>query len=96
MKEKLKSCPFCGGEGEIVHNKYMESPDVGNARIPELDDWYVCCKQCRFARLPQWGTCNYYTKEDAIRGWNDRYENAVTGYNLNNLNSFSTKIGDDK
>ena len=94
MDEKLKSCPFCGGEGEIVHNIYMESPDVGNARIPELDDWYIHCKKCRFARLPQWGTCNYCTKEDAIRGWNDRYMDSTNL--INRLNSFSSEIGDDK
>ena len=70
--QKLKPCPFCGGEGEIQHSIYRTAPDFGYERMPQFDSWYVKCKECLFARLPYWGNTEYDTKEQAVDAWNTR------------------------
>lgn len=63
MRDRLKSCPFCGGEAELQ-------------QIPEVtyDKFVVTCKSrkcCAFYI----GYCDeglYNTKTEAIKGWNTR------------------------
>ena len=58
MTEKMKPCPFCGGEGEV-----MECFDV-----PSQDTYYVakcyggCCNM----------NSMYYERQEAIDDWNNR------------------------
>ncbi len=56
MSEKLKLCPFCGGEAEL--RKY---PD---------DSWDVTCKNKNCNRVVM--TAITQTKERAIELWNKR------------------------
>ena len=63
MSDKLKPCPFCGGEAELVYTN-------DNHRAP-----YVRCKfgvmqkpKCVGCQYP-W---NHKTEEEAIEAWNGR------------------------
>lgn len=66
MDEELKllPCPFCAGEGEIIH--FHES-------------WYIECTKCNArmgygyaAKSAVKGQLNFEMKEDCIRAWNSR------------------------
>ena len=57
MSEKLKPCPFCGGEAEIVKCDNLFS----------ILYFYVGCKTC----LARAKSC-YESPEDAVRYWNRR------------------------
>ena len=57
--EKLKLCPFCDGEAEIVETLQMESSKN------KMAFWSIC-KNCKAA------SCFQYTKEEAIKAWNTR------------------------
>ena len=57
--EKLKPCPFCGGEAVALQN----------------DGWYVACDYCECAFLGvdiKDGTGIWKTEEIAIKHWNER------------------------
>lgn len=56
MMNKLKSCPFCGGEGELDRTWWWEEWE-----------YYVHCTQCnvRTARY-------HFEEEEAIEAWNKR------------------------
>lgn len=56
-EEELLSCPFCGGEAELVHPLSM-----GYA----YDRYFVTCKECRATSM------RYSTEADAIAAWNRR------------------------
>lgn len=63
-KIKLLSCPFCGGESEIVHFH---------------NSWYIECKKCNArmgyrnsAQSALKGQLNFENKEDCIKAWNSR------------------------
>lgn len=59
MAEKLKPCPFCGGEAELVN-----IDAAGVQGIP--DPVTVCCKECKCST-------NWFSKEwEAIDAWNSR------------------------
>lgn len=66
MNEELKilPCPFCGGEGEIVHFH---------------NSWYIACKKCSaqmgyrnagYSAVK--GQLHFENKEDCIKAWNNR------------------------
>ena len=57
MKNKLKPCPFCGGEALIYTNTIIKN----------LPTYSVYCSEC-YART--YGM--YDTKEQAIENWNRR------------------------
>lgn len=66
---KLKECPFCGGEAELVYSN-------DNHKQP-----YIRCKfgvmqnpKCSASRMYQW---DYETEEEAIKAWNKRTEGVV-------------------
>ena len=56
--EKLKSCPFCGGEAKL----YSRAIDW------LLSEHLVRCKKCHCI------TDTYDTKEEATEAWNKRYK----------------------
>ena len=60
MNEKLKSCPFCGGEAELDHF--------------DSDEWYICCANLDGECEIRPSTRFYETKEEAIEAWNRRSE----------------------
>ena len=66
MTEKLKPCPFCGGEGKIRF-------DIGDYRTGEYRGYYVQCGNLDVNCLASWisGGC-FSTKEEAIEAWNRR------------------------
>ncbi len=57
MSGKLKTCPFCGGEGAILSIEYL--PDNKRAGV-------VGCVKCRI------GTTVPMYLEDAVKAWNWR------------------------
>ena len=58
MDSVLKKCPFCGGEGRIVHT----TPTSGHSK------WFISCNECNA------DTDFYKTDDEAIEAWNKRYE----------------------
>ena len=57
MTDKLKPCPFCGGEAQCVtHHLY------GKVRGYSVACSYGCCEQ----------TVTYSSKQGAIKSWNRR------------------------
>ena len=56
IQEKMKPCPFCGGEAEVV------SYTTTRARIPQ---YHPNCKSCKC-----WESC--LSEEEAIAVWNRR------------------------
>lgn len=71
MSEKLKPCPFCGGESVLKFEAFPAS---------RRKWWYVSCAvedyDCFGVNVEQdeqgGTTCNYSKKEDAIVAWNNR------------------------
>ena len=57
-KDKLKPCPFCGGDGMIVT---LRMPDSGEPR-----EHYGCCIKCNATSA--WSL----NKQEAIDNWNRR------------------------
>ena len=57
---KLKPCPFCGGEAELVQHQVVGYPD----------DFYVECvtNEC----IMSLGGLCYETEKEAIEAWNRR------------------------
>jgi len=55
-EEKLRNCPFCGGEASVYESGYMYT----------APSYYVCCDECGS------GTTVFYTEEEAIEAWNKR------------------------
>lgn len=66
MDEKLKPCPFCNGTKATPVleelNSECKKNDTGGA------GWRITCYGCK---LGTW-THNGWTREQAIRAWNDR------------------------
>lgn len=54
--EKLKKCPFCGGEAEIYEQKHREYPSA----------FYVFCTVCGIRQRDR------NDEERAIKEWNRR------------------------
>lgn len=62
-KDKLKRCPFCGGEAELIILQEL--------RIGGPEGWVVVCKKCGMNTATINGT--YYSwRSDAIESWNKR------------------------
>lgn len=61
MSEKLKPCPFCGGEA-VIHSAYGSNT---NAVL-----YYPRCKDETCLGHNVWQ--NYRTKQSAIKAWNRR------------------------
>lgn len=61
MSEKLKPCPFCGGEAEIIH--IDEGENAGGS--------CVCCTQCLAS-----SNVEFEFKENFVSNWNRRTASA--------------------
>ncbi len=62
MSEKLKPCPFCGGEAELINIDAAKAQGI-------CDPITVHCKECRC-------NTNWFSKEwEAIGAWNRRTNN---------------------
>jgi Lar family restriction alleviation protein len=59
-KEELKPCPFCGKEGLLIRE----------CNIPG-EEWVQYYVMCDFVKCGTY-QCKYFTREDAIKGWNKR------------------------
>ena len=62
MKEKLKPCPFCGGEADFCE-EYSFLPRAKNLTHRGIR---VYCVDCMVS------TQLYWEKEEAINAWNTR------------------------
>lgn len=65
--DKLKPCPFCGGEAEVIPHRFFCSA---------LNDWKtesygVACKRCN-----TYGYQFFGCKQHAIKAWNRRINDA--------------------
>lgn len=59
---KLKPCPFCGGEAEITKN---------------ICAVYIRCKDCKSTTAAFTAMIETCALNDAIEAWNRRVENGV-------------------
>ena len=58
MTDRLKPCPFCGGEARYI--------DATTAIPYDREIYFVECKECRS------NSDMYYSLENAIKAWNTR------------------------
>lgn len=56
MTDRLKPCPFCGGEVKMITQKHREYPST----------YYVYCKHCRCKSIET------QCRMDVIEAWNTR------------------------
>jgi len=65
MSDKLKPCPFCGGEDIGISRIYIDplSDPLSSGRLP--DEVYVGCISCGIGFTEE-------TEEEAIKAWNRR------------------------
>jgi Lar family restriction alleviation protein len=61
MEDRLKQCPFCGGEAEVIGH-YIKG-------VANNYQYFVRCKSCK-ARPRSY--CTFKKKEEAIEVWNTR------------------------
>ena len=64
--EKLKSCPFCGGDAEI-----------SQGRFDGKDTSYVMCRKCAAQGEFFFVSPKYASNERAILAWNRRANNEL-------------------
>jgi hypothetical protein len=67
MSEELKPCPFCKSAGKL-YNHYGNRRKYG---------WDVDCSGNKHCRGYGGGYIAIWTKEDAIKAWNTRADNAL-------------------
>lgn len=97
MTEKLRPCPFCGGEarlqltddeGNFRDESYLENPysGVGYVIVHDISD----SETCPIATDPDssQGSYIYASKEAAINAWNGRTEDDLTNYIFKVMNIF--------
>ena len=64
MEERLKNCPFCGGEASLTQDNN-----------PPNNHWWVACYNNSCPAMPQATNVEYpkdNTREEAIKSWNTR------------------------
>jgi Lar family restriction alleviation protein len=59
--DKLKPCPFCGGEDIAVRTKFIQE----KGDFAETIEAYCGCKSCGMGAIEE-------NEEDAIEAWNTR------------------------
>ena len=64
MEERMKPCPFCGGEAKLVKRKFK----VGF--YPSGGTYYIHCKKCLVTTQPR------TSAESVIETWNRRTNDA--------------------
>ena len=62
--EKLKPCPFCGGEAKLHYCMSLENETMAARYEGKMG---VHCTVCHIATMPM-------SEEDAIKAWNRRAE----------------------
>ena len=67
MNEKLKPCPFCGGEAH-----YFDCGVKG-----DFEEWLIECSNCHIAMIYYDDGC-VSTKAEAARAWNRRANDEST------------------
>lgn len=74
MNNKLKPCPFCGGEAEAIEN--ITNPN------PKMHTFYVECTKClvqmgqdRTIFSSKKGRLFFKSMEEAVEAWNRRQDN---------------------
>lgn len=71
MTERLRNCPFCGGEAQM-HTFRTYSTETRGME----SRYYVCCRGCGIEQL------NYRSEKEAREAWNrraDGYEQITAG-----------------
>ena len=68
MKDKLKPCPFCGGEASIGKVKYAFDSETAKLNSRNIG-YFPACTQCS-AQL-MFSIC-FVTQKEAIKAWNWR------------------------
>ena len=68
MSEKLKPCPFCGGEAELAYG--------GKGSFIAEGISFVRCKECGAVGQKFEVSRKYSSDEKAIDAWNRRIDNA--------------------
>lgn len=58
--DKLKPCPFCGGEAELIHDELFS---------------FVKCKMCSAEARIVKVSARYCADEIAVEAWNRRIDN---------------------
>ena len=72
MTEKLKKCPFCGGEAEVIQMPATIAVPEDTKKRGHFTVWCSFC-DLLFGYDEDFG--GYFTtKEDAIEAWNRRAE----------------------
>lgn len=68
MSEKLKPCPFCGGDALLFLQcrNGIPSGDVGTEAI-------IQCNECN-AKITRWALKKNWAKKSVIDAWNGRAE----------------------
>lgn len=90
MTEKLRPCPFCGGEAKIQltdsegngkSESYLENPysGVGYVIVHDISNSADCCPIATDYDVVQGGNI-YTSKEEAINAWNGRTYDDLTNY----------------
>lgn len=78
MAEKLKPCPFCGGEAEIKRYTFCRT-----------DSFYVGCSRCNVTQ-----TANvYFSEKESIEAWNTRKPMERIVEQLEEAIEYSRKLG---
>lgn len=63
--DKLKPCPFCGGEAQLIKNEYGDN--TGYA--------FVICQDCGNRAKKFSKSLDFCAVEEAIEAWNRRADN---------------------
>lgn len=98
MTEKLRPCPFCGGEAKIQltdsegngkSESYLENPysGVGYVIVHDLSNLGDYCPIATDYDVVQGGNI-YASKEAAIKAWNGRADDDLTNYIFKVMNIF--------
>lgn len=98
MTEKLRPCPFCGGEaklqltddeGNFKDESYLENPysGVGYVIMHDISNSTSYCPIATDSDSSQ-GSYIYASKEAAINAWNGRTEDDLTNYISKIMNIF--------
>ena len=74
VMDKLKTCPFCGGEAKIVrkdgvfrHHWFVYCQQTETARVQKVEAHPLCCPMTKMTSPKSWAT-----KELAVNHWNSR------------------------
>lgn len=63
MEDRLKPCPFCGGEARVEEHKFWN--DI--TRSFDIKTYSVVCDECSSTSFQ-----HYRIKQEAIKAWNTR------------------------